>query len=119
MSTNIIEKLYEILKQRKGADAKESYTASLYAEGSEKIAEKVLEEAQEFVDEAFLLDNTPNDQVVQRNIRAECADLIFHMLVMLAHHDVPPEDVFAVLEERFGISGYEAKTKPEAIVIKE
>jgi len=37
----------------------------------------------------------------------ESADLIFHWMVLLAHHDINPQEVFGVLEERFGISGHD------------
>lgn len=106
---SILENLYHVLQTRKNADAGSSYVASLYAGGSPKIAEKVLEEAQEFIDEAFTLDKNSEDEDVRKNMRSEAADLLFHMMVMLAHHDIPPEEVFAVLEARFGTSGHAEK----------
>ncbi|MDH5722908.1 MAG: phosphoribosyl-ATP diphosphatase [Alphaproteobacteria bacterium] len=109
MRDHILEKLYDVLQERKNAEGETSYVASLYEGGSIKIAEKILEEAQEFIDEALLLDNAPNDGITQRNIRAEAADLLFHMLVMLAHHDVDPKDIFEVLEQRLGTSGHTEK----------
>ncbi len=106
---NILNVLYKVLMTRKGVNGQSSYVASLYEGGSDKIAEKILEEAQEFIDEALLLDNCPNDEDVQQNMCEEAADLLFHALVMLAHHDIEPKDIFAVLERRFGISGHEEK----------
>lgn len=109
MSTDILETLYETLLARKHADGGTSYVASLYEKGTDKIAEKILEEAEEFIVEARLLDENGEDPQIMKNIRSEAADLLFHMMVMLAHHDVPFTDVQAVLEQRFGISGHDEK----------
>lgn len=106
---HILDKLYNILQQRKIADGEASYVASLYEKGSSKIGEKILEEAQEIIDEALALDRAPDDETLQSNIRAEAADLLFHLMVMLSHHDVPPKDVFDILDKRFGTSGHDEK----------
>ncbi len=107
---HILDQLYDILQQRKNAEGEKSYVASLYEKGSPKIAEKILEEAQEFIDEAFHIHNDRDNEDVQQNLRSEAADLLFHIMVMLSHHDVPPSDVFDILQERFGISGHDEKT---------
>lgn len=109
MQKHIIDQLYDILQQRKSVSGEKSYVASLYEKGSPKIAEKILEEAQEVIDEALALDKNPNDLALQKNIRSEAADLLFHLMVMLAHHDVKPNDVFDILRDRFGISGHDEK----------
>lgn len=109
MSDDILDQLYKILQTRKQADGETSYVASLYEKGSPKIAEKILEEAQEVIDEALALDKNPEDAAVQKNIRGEAADLLFHLMVMLAHHDVPPSDVLDILKQRLGTSGHEEK----------
>lgn len=109
MAGQILEQLYTILQERKSASVKESYVASLYAGKSPKIAEKILEEAQEVIDEALALDKNPDNLDLQKNIRAEAADLLFHLMVMLAHHNVVPSDVLEILKNRFGISGHEEK----------
>lgn len=109
MSEHILDRLYEILQARKNAAGEKSYVASLYDGGSPKIAEKILEEAQEVIDEALLLDQNPDDVQVQKNIRSEAADLIFHLIVMLSHHNAPPSDIFDILEKRFGTSGHDEK----------
>lgn len=106
---HILDQLYDILQQRKDAGGEKSYVASLYEKGSPKIAEKILEEAQEFIDEAFHIHNERDNAEVQQNLRSEAADLLFHIMVMLSHHDVPPSDIFDILEERFGISGHDEK----------
>ncbi len=109
MNNHIIDKLYSILQQRKNVEGMESYVASLYKEGTPKIAAKILEESQEFIDEAYAMDKDPDNKILQNNIRAEGADLLFHVLVMLAHHDVAPQDIFDILEARLGISGHDEK----------
>ncbi len=111
MSEHILNALYQVLQTRKSAGGEKSYVASLYEKGSPKIAEKILEEAQEFIDEAYVLDKDAGDAEAQKNIRSEAADLLFHLMVMLSHHDVSPADVFDVLESRFGTSGHEEKAR--------
>ncbi len=109
MSDHILDALYQVLLTRKGADGEESYVSSLYEKGSPKIAEKILEEAQELIDEALTLEKNADSKASQKNIRSEAADLLFHLMIMLAHHDVPPSEVFDVLESRFGTSGHVEK----------
>ena len=109
INTHILDKLYDILQQRKNANAQGSYVASLYAGGTDKIAKKILEEAQEFIDEALLLDKDGEDFKTQKNMRNEAADLLFHMIVMLSHHNIPLSDIFETLEQRFGTSGHDEK----------
>jgi phosphoribosyl-ATP pyrophosphohydrolase len=101
MSGHILEQLYKILQERKGADPKSSYAASLYAKGTQKITEKVLEEAAEAVEEALKGD--------KERLKEESADLLFHLMVLWADQGVVPEDVFAVLEKRLGTSGHAEK----------
>ncbi|MGH1399518.1 MAG: phosphoribosyl-ATP diphosphatase [Alphaproteobacteria bacterium] len=109
MSEHILEKLYQVLQDRKGADAGESYVASLYAKGSAKISEKIREEAEETIVEGLRLEKSSDDATIRDALRSESADLVFHLLVLLAHHNIPPNEVFAVLEKRFGIGGHEEK----------
>lgn len=71
-----------------------SYTARLFEAGTAKIAQKVGEEAVETVIEA-LLDN--RDRLLN-----ESADLLYHLLVLLADRGVALADVEAVLKERHG-----------------
>ena len=111
MSDHILDALYQVLLTRKNTAGEESYVASLYEKGSPKIAEKILEEAQEFIDEALLLDQNPDDADTKKNIRSEAADLLFHLTVMLAHHNISPTEVFDVLERRFGTSGHAEKAR--------
>lgn len=98
MSTDqTLQKLDEILQQRKIAHADESYVASLYQSGLDKILEKIIEEANETVDAAQEED--------QEHLIHEIADLWFHCMVLLAHKNISHEAVLDELEKRFGISG--------------
>ena len=99
--TSTLDKLYETIISRKGADANTSYTASLFTKGTAKIAQKVGEEAVETCIEALQGD--------KEKIKAESADLLFHLMILWADQGIKPEDVYAVLEAREGTSGIAEK----------
>ena len=99
--SEIIKQLTEVLEQRKSADADDSYVASLYAKGLDTILKKIGEESAEVIIAAKSGDN---EQIVY-----ETADLWFHSLVLLIDQGIDPEQVFAELARRFGISGLEEK----------
>jgi phosphoribosyl-ATP pyrophosphohydrolase len=101
MAKDILDTLYQTILSRKGADADTSYTASLFAKGTAKIAQKVGEEAVETCIEAL--------QGNKDNIKAESADLLYHLMVLWADQDIAPEEVYAVLEAREGTSGIAEK----------
>jgi phosphoribosyl-ATP pyrophosphohydrolase len=82
---------------RKAADPDNSWTAKLLAKGPEKCAEKFGEEAVEAIIEAVKGDRD--------RLTSEAADVIFHLLVMLAARDVTLADVETELERRAGTSG--------------
>ena len=95
--TNVLTRLAQTIETRKGGDEKNSYVASLFARGPDKCAEKFGEEAIEAIIAAVR--NDP------KNLTAEAADVLFHLLVMLSSRDVKWEDVLAELERREGTSG--------------
>lgn len=99
--TDILGRLAATIEARKGADPETSWTAKLLAQGPEKAAEKFGEEAVEAVIEAVRGD--------QKRLTAEAADVLYHLLVMLAARDVTLQDVLAELEKREGISGVDEK----------
>jgi phosphoribosyl-ATP pyrophosphohydrolase len=99
--TDTLDKLAEVLEQRKGADPDSSYVAKLYAKGLDAILKKIGEEATETV---MAAKDGQADRIV-----CETADLWFHSLVLLAHQGLGPRDVLAELERRFGLSGLEEK----------
>ncbi len=75
--------------------------ASLYAKGTEKIAEKVGEEAVETIIEAVKGD--------RQKLASESADLLFHLMVLWADQGLTPDDVLSILENRMGVSGHAEK----------
>jgi phosphoribosyl-ATP pyrophosphohydrolase len=81
------------------------WTAKLLAKGPEKCAEKFGEEAVEAIIEAVKGDRA--------RLTAEAADVIFHLLVMLAARDLTLADVESELDRRAGTSGIAEKaTRP-------
>ncbi len=101
MNSEILDELARVLESRKGENADDSYVASLYAKGINKILEKVGEEATEVILAAKDGDRT---EVVK-----ETADLWFHCMVLLSQLDVSHQDVLSELERRFGTSGHDEK----------
>ena len=89
------------IEARKSADPDSSWTAKLLAKGPEKCAEKFGEEAVEAIIEAV-----KNDKA---KLTSEAADVLFHLLVMLAARDVTLGDVEAELARRAGTSGIAEK----------
>lgn len=98
-----LRKLAEILEQRKNAQADQSYVASLYESGLEKILGKISEEANETVEAARETDS--------QHLIHEVADLWFHCMVLLAQKNLSHEDVLSELDRRFGISGLVEKAQ--------
>lgn len=87
-----IEQLYKIILERKKKNSKDSYVASLFRKGNDRIAQKVGEEAIEVIIAA--------KSKGKKRITEEMADLWFHSLVLLANAGITPTDVFAELEKR-------------------
>jgi phosphoribosyl-ATP pyrophosphohydrolase len=96
-----LDRLAATIEARKRADPESSWTAKLLAKGPEKCAEKFGEEAVEAIIEAVKGDRA--------RLTSEAADVIYHLLVMLASRDVPLADVLAELEQREGVSGLAEK----------
>ena len=105
--SKVLDELAELLKLRKTASTKESYVASLHAQGINKILEKIGEEATETIIAAKEYD--ANVDGSSGAVIHETADLWFHTMVMLSHLDLEPSKVLEELEKRFNISGLEEK----------
>lgn len=97
-----LDDLYATILTRKSADPTSSWTAQLLAKGPEKCAEKFGEEAIEAIIEAVRDDKAA--------LASEAADVLYHLLVMLAARDVPLTDVMATLEARQSQSGIAEKS---------
>lgn len=98
---SVLDRLQATIAARKGADPASSHTAAMLAKGPDKCAEKFGEEAVEAIIAAARRDPAA--------LRAECADVLYHMMVMLAAQDLTLADVLAVLEAREGVSGVAEK----------
>jgi phosphoribosyl-ATP pyrophosphohydrolase len=96
-----LTRLAATIAARRSADPDESWTARLLARGPETCARKFGEEAVEAIVEAVKGDRAA--------LTAEAADVLYHLLVMLAARDVTLDDVLAELERREGISGLAEK----------
>ncbi len=84
--------LETVIASRQHADPKSSYTASLFARGVKRIAQKVGEEGVESALAAMAGDRD--------ELKNEAADLIFHLLVLLRSQDLQLNDVIDVLKAR-------------------
>ena len=96
-----LTRLAATIAARKNADPDTSWTAKLLASGPEKCAGKFGEEAIEAIIEAVKGD--------RNRLTAEAADVLYHLLVMLAARDVTLDDVLAELARREGTSGVAEK----------
>lgn len=108
VDTAILTRLADLIETRRNGDPALSYVARLLARAPDAVLKKIGEEATETVMAAK--DSDPE------RIVAECADLWFHCLVMLAQYDLRPERVLAELERRAGTSGIEEKAARAAAV---
>jgi phosphoribosyl-AMP cyclohydrolase / phosphoribosyl-ATP pyrophosphohydrolase len=86
--------LKAVIRDRKNNPSEKSYTASLFEKGTNKIAQKVGEEAVELVIEAM----DSNDNL----FKGEAADLLFHYLVLLEQRGIDFDEIIDVLRERHG-----------------
>ena len=101
MPQTILAQLQATINERKNARPDESYTAQLLHKGQDKILKKVIEEAGEVL-------MASKDGEAQ-HIVYEIADLWFHSIILLAHHNLSIDDILAELARRQGISGIAEK----------
>ena len=97
VSGDLLERLTEVLQERKQADPEQSYVAKLHHKGQDAILKKIGEESCELV-------MASKDQDPAKVV-AETADLWFHSLVLLGWHGLQASDVLAELDRRMGLSG--------------
>ena len=96
-----LAKLEETVRMRRAADPQDSYVDSVRKKGRAKMAEKLGEEAVEAVI-AAVQDDKPA-------MVGEAADVLFHLLVLLADMDLSIADVLAEVERGEGVSGITEK----------
>ena len=101
LGRDVLERLYRVIESRRGANPETSHTAKLFSKGTDKIAQKLGEEAVETVIEAI--------RGKPKKLIAESADLLYHLLVLWADRGITPGEVWAELCRREGQSGIDEK----------
>lgn len=95
---DFLSELYTMLRDRKkNGNPETSYSAKLFSKGTEKIAQKVGEEAVEIVISAIKGD--------RKEVIYESADFFYHILALWVDMGIKPQDVVKKLKERKGVSG--------------
>lgn len=102
---SVFEQLSATIESRKTASPDSSYVAKLFHKGADSILKKIGEEATEVV---IAAKDENREQIVY-----ESADLLFHLMVMLARYDLTLDDVAAELARREGLSGLVEKASRE------
>ena len=100
-SPAVLDRLWAVIQDRRGADPSISHSARLLSRGTTKVAQKFGEEAVECLIEA-----------VGRNreaLIAESADVLYHLIVMWVDGGVRADEVWAELQRREGVSGVAEK----------
>lgn len=92
MREQVLEKLYQVVLDRRENAQEGSYTCYLFEQGLDKILKKVGEECAETI---IAAKNGVKVETVN-----ECSDLIYHLMVLLVQEDIPLDDVLAELERR-------------------
>ncbi len=93
----IVDRLYEMVRQRKAHPQEHSYVSSLMKEGPDRILKKIVEEAGEVV---LAVKKEQREEIIH-----EVADLLFHTIVALGHCEIPMTSIQQELGKRFGKSG--------------
>ena len=93
MTSTVLDQLWSVIQSRKQDLPQGSYTAELFRKGENEIVKKVGEEAVEVVVAAK---GEGDDRVIY-----ESADLVYHLLVLLAAKDLTWQDVESELARRF------------------
>lgn len=99
--TDTLTRLEQTIRARREADPETSYVAKLRAKGRGKMAQKLGEEATETIIAALTQDKAA--------LTGEAADLLFHLVALLADCGVSLADVMAELDRREGVSGLDEK----------
>ncbi len=97
----VLDRLWGTVLSRAGANPNESHSARLLSRGTEKVAQKFGEEAVECVIEAVAKHRTA--------LIGESADVLYHLMVLWVDAGLRPEEVWAELTHREGMSGIAEK----------
>jgi phosphoribosyl-ATP pyrophosphohydrolase/phosphoribosyl-AMP cyclohydrolase len=99
----LIEKVYQTILSRKRTPSADSYVSSLFKGGSDRILKKVAEEAGEVL---LASKSGKREEIIH-----EVADLMFHTLVVLGHHEIGPAEIYQELASRYGKPGIRTKRR--------
>ena len=100
-----LARLEQTIRERRACDPETSYVALLKRDGRPKMARKLGEEAVE----AVVAGLSGSDE----ELVGEAADVVFHLMVLLADRGIALDTVMAELDRREGISGIEEKAGRE------
>lgn len=101
MACAVLDRLFSVVMSRRTADPGVSHSARLLSRGRAKVAQKFGEEAIECLIEAVA---GHHDAVI-----AESADVLYHLMVLWVSVGVAPDEVWAELKRREGMSGIAEK----------
>ena len=106
MSTAIqlLPQLMSGIEDRRQHPPEKSYTTKLFDGGNELIGKKIIEEAEEVVQAADESGQEGRDHLIY-----EAADLLYHLMVLLGHHEIHIREIESELGRRFGVSGIDEK----------
>ena len=93
MDSDILNELMDVIRDRQVKRPEGSYTSYLFNEGQDKILKKVGEETSEVI---VASKNNDKDPIV-----CEMADLVYHLMVLMAYHGLSWDDIYRELGERF------------------
>jgi phosphoribosyl-ATP pyrophosphohydrolase len=102
----VLDRLWSVVVSRRSADPAVSHSARLLSRGTAKVAQKFGEEAVECLIEAV----AGNREAVI----GESADVLYHLIVLWVSADVSPDEVWAELKRREGVSGITEKASRTA-----
>jgi phosphoribosyl-ATP pyrophosphohydrolase len=105
-----LDRLWATVLSRKDADPALSHSARLLSRGTAKIAQKFGEEAVECLIEAVGGHRTA--------LIGESADVLYHLLVLWVDAGLRPEQVWAELAKREGVSGIAEKAARNPVIAR-
>lgn len=106
VSSNVLDRLWSVVLLRRDADPTVSHSARLLSRGVGKVAQKFGEEAVE-----CLIEGVAGNRAA---LIGESADVLYHLVVLWVAAGVRPEEVWAELVRREGISGIAEKASRAA-----
>ena len=107
---SVLDRLFQVVTERKDADPAQSHSARLLNRGVSKVAQKFGEEAVE-----CLIEVVAGNKAA---VVAESADVLYHLLVMWVAAGVSPDQVWAELTRREGVSGIAEKASRDQKLVR-